>query len=158
MNGLASGPVIRVAMVFAKRFWDPRVAFFHSPRAPFPTFWTPLPMRVPLLTAWAGGPKATRLAGKRPEELVRIALRSVGTVLHSREPLAAAYVQDWQADPFARGGYSYVKVNGAGAREALARPIGHTLFFAGEATSLEESGTVGGALASGARAAREALG
>lgn len=158
MNGLASGPVIRVAMVFAKRFWDPRVAFFHSPRSPFPTFWTPLPMRVPLLTAWAGGPKAKRLTGKPAEELVRIALRTVGTVLHSEEPPAAAYVQDWQADPFARGGYSYAKVNGAGAREALARPVARTLFFAGEATSVEESGTVGGALASGRRAAREALG
>ena len=155
---LASGPVIRVAMVFPRRFWSPDVAFFHSPRAPFPTFWTPLPMRVPLLTAWAGGPKAARLAGKRPEELIRIALRTVATVVHLTEPPAAAYVQDWQADPFARGGYSYVRVNGAGAREALGEPVAKTLFFAGEATSLEESGTVGGALASGRRAAREALG
>jgi hypothetical protein len=42
------------------------VAFFHNPEAPVPTFWTPLPMRAPLLTAWAGGPKAARLTG-RPE-------------------------------------------------------------------------------------------
>lgn len=158
LRSLASGPVIRVAMVFAKRFWDPRVAFFHAPRAPFPTFWTPLPMRVPLLTAWAGGPKAARLAGERPEELVQIALRTVLTVLRRKEHLMAAYVQDWQADPFALGAYSYVKVNGAGAREALAAPVAGTLFFAGEATSVEESGTVGGALSSGLRAAHEALG
>jgi monoamine oxidase len=115
-------------------------------------------MRVPLLTAWAGGPKAARLAGKRPEELVRLALRTVEAVLHREAALMAAYVHDWQADPFARGGYSYVRVNGTGAREALAEPVAGTLFFAGEATSLEESGTVGGALASGRRAAREALG
>lgn len=158
INSLASGPVIRVAMVFATRFWDPRVAFFHSPRAAFPTFWTPLPMRVPLLTAWAGGPKAERLTGKTPTELITLALGTVETVLRRKGDLMAAWVHDWQADPFARGGYSYVRVNGAGARQALAEPVAKTLFFAGEATSQEESGTVGGALASGRRAAREALG
>jgi monoamine oxidase len=159
---LASGPVIRVALVFASRFWEkrfPGVAFFHSPTAPFPTFWTPLPMRVPLLTAWAGGPKAARLAGRGSQALVHLALQTVEGVLQQDGSLAAAYVQDWRADPYARGGYSYVKVNGEGAREQLAAPLEATLFFAGEATNAEgESGTVGGALQSGERAAREALG
>jgi len=48
-------------------------------------------------------------------------------------------------------------VGGAGAREDLATPIGDTLFFAGEATDAEESGTVAGALRSGERAARQVL-
>jgi monoamine oxidase len=51
-----------------------------------------------------------------------------------------------------------VKVGGTGAREQLAEPLEETLFFAGEATDVEQSGTVGGALASGSRAAREILG
>ena len=71
--------------------------------------------------------------------------------------LAAAYVHDWRADPYARGGYSYVRVNGQGAREELAAPLGGTIFFAGEATDSEEAGTVAGALRSGIRAAREAM-
>jgi len=66
-------------------------------------------------------------------------------------------VQDWQADPWSRTGYSYVRVGGAGAREELAAPVKETLFFAGEATDAEESGTVAGALRSGQRAAREVL-
>jgi monoamine oxidase len=159
---LASGPVIRVALVFGSRFWEkrfPDVAFFHSPQAPFPTFWTPLPMRVPLLTAWAGGPKAARLAGRGPHALIHLALQTVEGVLRQDAGLAAAYVQDWRADPYARGGYSYVKVNGEGSREQLAAPLEATLFFAGEATNTEgESGTVGGALQSGERAAREVPG
>jgi monoamine oxidase len=159
---LASGPVIRVALVFASRFWEkrfPDVAFFHSPQAPFPTFWTPLPMCAPLLTAWAGGPKAARLAGRGSRALVHLALQTVEGVLQHEGSLAAAYVHDWRADPYARGGYSYVKVNGEGAREQLAAPLEATLYFAGEATNAEgESGTVGGALQSGERAAREALG
>jgi len=157
---LASGPVVRVAMAFREAFWEkphPGVAFFHSPEAPFPTFWTPLPMHAPLLTAWAGGPKAQKLTGKRPEALLRHALASVRSVLGKIEDPSAFLVHDWQADPFARGGYSYVKVGGTGAREELAAPLEDTLYFAGEATDVEQSGTVGGALASGVRAAREIL-
>ena len=75
----------------------------------------------------------------------------------AKEQLASALVQDWHADPCSRGGYSYVRVGGQGAREQLAEPIEDTLFFAGEATDIDEAGTVAGALRSGARAAREAL-
>ena len=64
-------------------------------------------------------------------------------------------VHDWQADPYARGGYSYVRVGGTGAREALAAPVEETLYFAGEATDAEQSEPWVGALASGQRAARE---
>jgi monoamine oxidase len=51
-----------------------------------------------------------------------------------------------------------VLVNGAGARESLAAALHDTLFFAGEATSTEQAGTVAGALESGIRAARELVG
>src|SRR5581483_543396 len=104
----------------------------------------PLPLRAPLLTAWAGGPKAARLSGKRETLLVRAAVESVSEIFGRAvaHELAAAYLHDWRADPYARGGYSYVRVNGQGAREALAAPLGGTLFFAGEATESEEPGTV----------------
>jgi len=157
---LESGPVVRVAMAFREAFWEkahPGVAFFHSPNAPFPTFWTPLPNHAPLLTCWAGGPKASRLTGSSEKTLLKHALASVRSVLGNTDEPLAYLMHDWQADPFARGGYSYVKVGGTGAREELAEPLEETLFFAGEATDTEQSGTVGGALASGQRAAREVL-
>ena len=160
---LAEGPVIRVAMRFHRAFWEkraPGAAFFHAPQAPFPTFWTPLPMHAPLLTAWAGGPKAARLTGSSTRKLIDAALASVESMFGKgpRALLAAAYVQDWMHDAYSRGGYSYVLVGGMGAREELAAPLDDTLFFAGEATDSEEAGTVAGALRSGMRAAREALG
>jgi len=159
---LASGPVVRVAMRFHRPFWQkraPGVAFFHNPAAPFPTFWTPLPLRAPLLTAWAGGPKAARLTGSGTRKLVDAALASVEAMFGqgARALLSAAYAHDWMHDPFARGGYSYVLVGGMGAREELAAPLADTVFFAGEATESEEPGTVAGAIRSGQRAAREAL-
>jgi monoamine oxidase len=161
LSRLASGPVIRVAMRFKQPFWRervPGVAFFHAPRAPFPTFWTPLPMHAPLLTAWAGGPKAAALSGSSRRQLVQQALASVRSALGRVPAVQQVLVQDWQADPYSRGGYSYVIVGGQGAREQLRKPLEETLFFAGEATDAEEAGTVAGALRSGVRAAREVLG
>lgn len=160
LKSLASGPVIKAALRFPNPFWEKRhrgVAFFHSPRAAFPTFWTPLPARVPLLIAWAGGPKAQRLAGRSPAGLLRTVLASLRTLFPRCEDPDQVYVQDWQSDPYARGAYSYVRVNGEGAREALAAPLAGTLFFAGEATNAKESGTVAGALQSGIDAARTLL-
>jgi len=157
---LASGPVIRVAMRFHAPVWQkraPGVSFFNRPQAPFPTFWTPLPMRAPLLTAWAGGPKAAKMSGQSARSLIGKALGGVQAMFPDAR-LADALVQDWRQDRYARGGYSYVLVGGMGAREQLALPLDDTLYFAGEATDAEEAGTVNGALRSGQRAARELLG
>jgi len=158
LKRLASGPVIKAALRFPGAFWEsraPGAAFFHAPRAPFPTFWTPLPARVPLLIAWAGGPKAEMISGMA--DVVGAILKSLKSVFGTCQSPDQVLVQNWQSDPFARGAYSYVLVGGEGAREDLAAPLDGTLFFAGEATSAGDSGTVAGALASGERAAREAL-
>jgi monoamine oxidase len=170
LDGLESGAVIKAALLFRSAFWEEidggryhGASFFHSPSAAFPTFWTALPERVPLLIAWAGGPNAARLARAAAPDIVRDAVASLDSIFGARggieERLAAAWVHHWQQDPFARGAYSYVAVGGHGARRALAEPLDDTLFFAGEAADYEgEHGTVAGALASGERAAREALG
>jgi monoamine oxidase len=164
LKKLASGPVVKVALEFDAAFWEeryPDTGFFHSPGAALPTFWTQLPRHVPLQIGWAGGPKAAALSGLSAAAVAREALavleRLFGRRARVESRLQRVRVQDWRADPFARGAYSYVRVGGAGAREALAAPLGGTLFFAGEATDLEQSGTVAGALESGKRAVRELL-
>ncbi|RYY11086.1 MAG: FAD-dependent oxidoreductase, partial [Cytophagaceae bacterium] len=68
-------------------------------------------------------------------------------------------VQNWGAEPYAYGAYSYATVGAPVARAALATPVAGTLFFAGE--GLYEGpagGTVEAALASGQAAARAMLG
>jgi monoamine oxidase len=74
-----------------------------------------------------------------------------------RELLVASYTHDWHSDPFTRGAYAYLPVNGLELQQTLALPVDGTLFFAGEATSLGHIGTVHGALESGQRAAKEIL-
>ena len=94
-------------------------------------------------------------------EIVQAAVRGAemlfGAEARIRELLAEAHTHNWQRDPFARGAYSYLAVGGLGARTALALPLANTLFFAGEATSERQSGTVGGALAAGEAAAEAVL-
>jgi monoamine oxidase len=166
-EGLAFGPVLKLNLRFRRAFWEELdggkyqgASFFHSASTAFPTFWTSLPLRSPLLTAWIAGPKAARLSMSETPDIVRQALESLSTVFGGRPQsefeLEAAYLHNWQTDPFARGAYSYIAVGGGDARRMLAAPLEDTLFFAGEATDTEdEAATVTGALQSGERAARE---
>ena len=170
LAGLASGPVLKVTLRFRTAFWEEiengryrDAGFFQAPEAAFPTFWTALPMRAPLLVAWAGGPRARRMSDAPESDMTRHAVASLNSVFGSEvdveSQLEGTYLHDWQRDPFACGAYAYVKVGGGTARKALAAPLRETLFFAGEAADFEgEAGTVAGALQSGARAARELLG
>jgi monoamine oxidase len=65
-------------------------------------------------------------------------------------------VSRWTADPYALGSYSFIGVGGSNDdRRALAAPVDHQLFFAGEATSAGHAATVHGSLLSGVRAAEE---
>jgi len=167
LQQLAFGPVLKLSLRFRKAFWEELdggkyedAAFFHSAETPFPTFWTSLPLRAPLLTAWNAGPKAARLSQFEMPYIVEQALQSLSTVFGGRPQselgLEAAYLHNWQTDPFSRGAYSYITVGGSDARSTLAAQLEDTLFFAGEATDTEnEAATVTGALQSGARAARE---
>ena len=169
LAGLAPGPVIKVVMHFRRPFWeeidDGRYrdgSFFRAPGAPFPTFWAPVPLRGSLMNAWAAGPNAKRLAGLNEAELACAALDSLQSMFGRKARVHAllerAYMHDWQADPFSLGAYSYVLAGGTTARKSLAAPVQNTLFFAGEATDMEETGTVAGALQSGTSAARKVLG
>lgn len=168
LSSLAAGAVLKLGLRFRKAFWDEidggryrNAAFFHSAETAFPTFWTPLPLRAPLLTAWIGGPKAERLSAESDSRIVQHAMESLSTVFRDAGPLEleAAYLHSWQSDPFSRGAYSYPLAGAGNAREILAAPLDDTLFFAGEATDTEdEAATVTGALQSGERAAREVLG
>ncbi len=155
---LESGPIVKLVLRFTEPVWPEGTSFLHAPSAPFPTFWTALPDPSPVITAWAGGGAALPLTALPRDALIAQALSTLRGLLGGPplgRKLAGAWMHDWQADPYARGGYAWVPMGSVGAERALAAPIEGTLFFAGEATDPERSGTVDGALASGARAARE---
>lgn len=163
---LRMGQVIKLVVRFDAPFWADLVPapmlFLQAPGAPLPVWWT-APEDAPVLTAWAGGPAAERLAGTSEPDLLRLAIESLAGGLGAgqeevRQRIREHHWHDWGSDRFARGAYSYVGVGGTRAHEVLSRPVEHTLFFAGEATCGEGlNATMEGALRSGRRAAARLL-
>lgn len=173
---LESGHVVKIALHFREPFWEeagfleargrsgggPPLNFVHASDPFVPTWWTMAPFRAPLIVAWAGGHAADALLAEGKETQVDRVLDSLATAwgVPRRKldaTLSGTYTHDWQSDPFSRCAYSYAGVGGTGAHQALARPVDGTLFFAGEATSADQTGTVAGAIDSGLRAAKEIL-
>ncbi len=171
---LEMGSVIRVTLRFRERFWEKisppgkaktlsDLGFLFSQDEWFPTWWTAMPERLPIITGWAPFRAAERLSGQDESFVIERSLQTLGRLLRVdwlklERLLQNGYFHDWQNDPFSRGAYSYGKVGADGAQQALADPLENTLFFAGEATDvMGNNGTVHGAIASGYRAAKEIL-
>ena len=166
---LEMGPVIRVTFLFKRPFWRELhaefedLSFFFSHEQHFPTWWTRQPSPAPVLTGWASGPRAEKLAGLQPEEMANRAIESLAKMLGAseakiRDEMVGWQTHDWQSDPYIRGAYSWTRKGGHDAAWVLAQPAADTLFFAGEATNHEgHNGTVNGAFDTGVRAAREFL-
>jgi monoamine oxidase len=170
---LDMGKVLRITLRFRERFWSElrpdgahsldRMGFLFTLDEQFPTWWTMMPEKIPLITGWAPFRAAEYLSGEFSMLAFDSALDSLSRPLRFDRKklddlLEAAFVHDWQSDPFSRGAYSYVKVGGEHAPRELALPIENTLFFAGEATdTTSNTGTVHAAIASARRAATEIL-
>jgi monoamine oxidase len=175
LQTMAMGRIIRVILRFRDRFWEDikptagarknlsGMAFLFSQNEWFPTWWTTMPQKSPVIVGWAPFKCAERLSGQSESFITERALQALSDLLgptrgELQDLLERAYVHDWQSDPFSLGAYSYGKVGADGAQQAIAAPLQNTLFFAGEATDTTgHNGTVHAAIASGYRAANEIL-
>jgi monoamine oxidase len=159
IDAIGMGPVVKVVLEFRSVFWDE--SFYRTPPGSpfFPTVWSRLPQRAPLLVAWAGGDCANRLIAAHADPIAAAVdvCAQLFPAIDIRAQLVDAHCHDWQRDSYARGAYSYLRVNADGARRGLAEPVDGVLFFAGEATSESDAGTVAGALDSGYLAAAQVL-
>lgn len=169
---LAMGQVQRIAVLLDRplvELLDDRrkarladMTFVQARGTDVPVWWMSHPVRSGLVVAWAGGPAAIAL-GASPRALPSRVIASLSDVFRLdrrtvQRHLVATMHHDWSRDPFSRGAYSYALVGGVDAAKALARPVRGTLFFAGEATDPEgRTGTVHGAIATGQRAAAQAM-
>lgn len=173
LSSVAMGPVVRLVLQFDSIFWeDPAITsnqpleemhFLFSRDPVFPTFWSAMPQRLPILVAWSAGPSAESKCALLQPQLEAEALGALGRILSVpaaavRKKFVRSFFHDWQGDPFSRGAYSYVLCGGVAAQKKLAEPLQNKLFFAGEATQSDgHRATVHGAFASGLRAAAEIL-
>jgi monoamine oxidase len=104
-----------------------------------------------------GGDEARALAAKGMEAMADVVKDwldwQVGSAAaRSLKPL---YASSWTTDPLSLGSWSVARPGRASARRELRVPVDGRIWFAGEATSIEQWGTVGGAWSEGLRAANE---
>lgn len=165
LGALGMGPVAKLIYRFAEPLTPPEIKAVYAAGNP-PMWWSPSAGQdtdaavaaavATVWTAFVSGDGAVELLRFGHEDALERALESLRRELGrpGLRPLASLVV-DWTADPYSRGGYSYVRPGGHGAREKLAAPT-PPLYWAGEATQCESrAATVHGALLSGERAARE---
>ena len=169
---LKMGPVLRQTLVFRSRFWSTlrpdfaRLSFLFTPGTLPATWWTPMPDEAPVITAWIGGPAVATFqnavgTGGGPNARLDRTLHTLATAFglspdYIREQLLSWHTHGWQADPYARGAYSYAPAGAIDASARMTPPVEQTLYFAGEHTDVTGHwGTVHGALRSGMRAATQ---
>ncbi len=170
LSRIEMGQVVRMTLEFSREI---RALFFakfrhgfpfvSSPGLDFMTWWGSDPdttAESTLVTAWAGGTHAVRLAPRTRPERIALALENLARMTGLRPStlargLRGAYHHDWAEDPYARGAYSYPGLESEGIPGRLGRSAAKTLYFAGEALETEHVGTVEGALRSGRSQARK---
>ena len=87
---LQFGNVVKVIFQFRERWWPP-FGFMAAPDEVFPTWWTD--PRLPILTGWAGGPKADLLLKYSSAQLKQFGLKTLALIFpeHAEEIPAAIY-------------------------------------------------------------------
>jgi len=115
-----------------------------------------------ILVGFLTGDSARAVSGRSSEELLPELVSGLSdflSQLHGWRPVEC-YATSWCADPHFHGAYSYPRPGASvDVVQRLAAPLGDPLVlcFAGEATSANAMGTVGGAMQTGIREAERLL-
>ena len=159
---LEMGPVLKVLLHFRAPFWPRWLTNLGCATGPVTLYWPVFygaDSQPAVLTAYCTGPRAGRLSRVSEDEAVAVVLADLRRLFPGADPeagLLAARRIDWASDPFACGGYTFVRPGGSGARQRLAAADTGALFWAGAATATPTiADTVQAAYLSGLRAAGE---
>ncbi len=164
LDKVVMGPVSRFLMLFREPFWPKSLSTVGCAVGPITLYWNEsyrAPGKPPVLTAYLTGPRAARWAALSDAEAREVVLADLERHFPKTRPrdlLVSTRRVDWSLDPFACGGYTFLKPGGVGARQALAATDTGALFWAGSATeSSPIAATVEAAYLSGKRAAAQTL-
>ena len=160
------GHVCKIVFEFKSFFWEKNLdegfTFFHAgAENPFPTWWSLLPMRAPILIAWQGGPKALSLLRQSVDDTTTTALGTLSKMLKMpvakiRREMISSHIHNWSDDPYSRGAYSYVAVDGVQKAKKLKLPFEDTLYFTGEALApFPDVATIHGGMEAGIETAKK---
>jgi monoamine oxidase len=164
LAAIGMGAVYKVLLRFREAFWPPWLANLGCGTGPVTLYWPVFygaAEKPPVLIAYCTGPRAAALSALSAEEAAQTAVADLARLFPKADPrrlLLDWRVIDWERDPFSRGGYTFLRPGGTGARQRLAAADTGALFWAGSATeSTPIAATVEAAYLSGLRAAAHAL-
>ena len=171
-RNIGMGRGMKVALRFAGQFWDSKMAYLVT-EGLASTCWVPSAYKHDsedhILMCYPMGDNGQTLTDRARAAgggaagdavVIRVMLDDLDAIFAgaASQRFVEGRVQDWTAEPWVRGSYSYPMPstyweNGS-MRRQLAQPIGERILFAGEGTSHQNPSCVPGALQQGARAAR----
>ena len=151
---LGMGQGLKLRLQFGKAFWKKRLRLLINTGGLF-HFWVPDPAQAVLMVFYVAA------AGEVLDEqavLTRV-METLSTAFAQDvvSLLISSQLENWSANPFIGGLYSFDAVGSEGARTQLQVPVADRLYLAGEATVEGHSATVDGAIESGRRAALQIL-
>jgi monoamine oxidase len=165
---LVMGPVLKLLLHFQEAFWPAWMANLGCGAGPVTVYWPATdverkgrPPSPAVLTAYCTGPRAAHLSRLPEAEAVDLVVADLARLFPRANPgrlLLGARRIDWSTDPYARGGYTFMRPGARGARGRLAAAETGALFWAGAATTTSTiADTVQAAYVSGERAAAQVL-
>lgn len=166
IDTIGMGNGMKISLRFTSQIWDSKMMSVLTD-GPAGNCWTPNQYQPSatdhVLTCFSMGKNSEALEAL-PDDTARInqALADLDAAFGGAAStgFAEGVVQNWTAEPYVRGSYSFPApgtrpTTGSTEREVLAQPVGTALYFAGEATHNTAASTVPGALQSGERAGGE---
>jgi len=163
LSQMEMGPIIKILMRFDRRFWPRWMEMAASARGAVNLYWAVfrnVKGRSAALTGYCIGPRATKLSAESDDRVIEIVMDDLRRMFPKADPQRALVdyrLVNWAKDPFAGGGYSFLRPGGRGAREVLRATDTGAVFWAGAGTeSRPISELVETAYLSGLRAAGEA--
>jgi monoamine oxidase len=164
LSQMEMGPIIKILMRFDERFWPGWMEMVNCATGPINLYWSVfrgMKDRPSVLTAYCIGPRAAELSKLSEDAAVAIVMADLKRLFPKAAPegaLADYRLIDWARDPFAMGGYTYLRPGAQGARASLRATDTGALFWAGAGTESQPvSELVETAYLSGLRAAGEVL-
>jgi len=114
------------------------------------------PFDLNLTVTFLGGDFSRDLTKQGDQAAFDVALDSLVNIFGSsvRGAFVKGHYTKWDADPFARGAYSYAKPGKHKSRKKVAAPVDDRLFFAGEACDQKWATQAAAAYLTGQRAAK----
>lgn len=161
---LGMGVFNKIFLQFSERFWDEGVYAIRALGEPGEHWHSWYDVSAisgrPTLLTFAAGPFGQRMQTLTDDAISADAVAALRRLYGESVPQPVAqWITRWGQDPFSLGSYSHLATGSShGDHDALAGPVDGVLHFAGEATWGAEPATVGGAYASGVRAAERILG